>query len=177
MALAHLGDAAGVPTIVAPVVLGSSSNFEQTVELGLGTSSGVGPGMPVEDADGLVGTVVQAGRTTATVRLLTDERSSVDVRFGVTGTSVITLLAGQGPGRALAATLSASSTAGASPHVGETVLTSGLAGAAYPAGVPVGTVASVSSASGGLAEQVTVTPFATASQLQFVAVMLWTPDA
>ncbi|HTX01393.1 MAG TPA: rod shape-determining protein MreC, partial [Acidimicrobiales bacterium] len=177
MALEHLADAAGVPTLVAPVLLGPSSNFEQTLEIGKGTSSGVGPGMPVEDADGLVGSVVLAGKSTATVELLTDARSSVDVRFGVSGVAGISVLQGEGPGRPLAATLSDSSLAGAPLRRGEPVITSGLAAADYPAGIPVGTVASVSSASGGLAEQVAVTPFATPQELQYVAVMLWTPTA
>ncbi len=173
MALNHLRDATGVPSVIAPVLLGPSSNFEQTIELGLGTSSGIGPGMPVEDGDGLVGSVVSAGRTTSTVLLLTDQRTSVDVRFGNAGTASITVLAGQGTGRPLAG----SPVSGIPVRRGEPVLTSGLAGAAYPAGIPVGTVSNVVYTTGGLAERVEVTPYVTPSELQFVAVLLWTPSA
>jgi rod shape-determining protein MreC len=173
LSLDHLRDATGVPSVIAPVLLDSPSNFEQTIELGIGTSSGVGPGMPVEDAGGLVGSVVSAGRTTSTVLLITDRRSSVDVRFGVAGAASGTLLAGQGPGRPLAG----SPVSGIPVHRGEVVLTSGLAGADYPAGIPVGTVQSVVFTTGGLAEHVTVAPAVRPSDLQYVAVMLWTPSA
>ena len=108
---------------------------------------------------------------------LTDASSSVDVRFGLTGTSTIIDLSGEGPGRPLTGTIAGANVGGAAVHAGEPVLTSGLANAAYPGGIPVGRVAAVSSANGGLAEQVSVTPFTVPSQLQYVAVVLWTPDA
>lgn len=171
--LAHLPDSAGVPTLVAPVLLGPSSNFEQTIELGVGTDEGVGPGMPVEEAGGLVGSVLSAGASTSRVLLLTDPRSSVAVRFGVTGTGSVAVLQGQGAGKPLAVT----SASGLVVHRGEQVLTSGLAAASYPAGLPVGRVATVSLTAGGLSESVTVTPAATAASAQYVAVLLWTPSA
>lgn len=174
LALNHLRDAAGVPSVVAPVLLGpGSSNFQQTIELDLGTSSGVGPGMPVESDKGLIGHVIAAGSTTSTVLLLTDQSSVVDVRFGDSGTADITTLSGQGAGRPLAG----SPVSGIPVRNGAVALTSGLAGAAYPAGIPVGAVRSVVYTTGGLAERVTVTPYVSPAELQYVAVILWTPSA
>ncbi len=175
LSLTRLGDASGLQSVVADVLVGPSSNFEQTDELGLGTSSGVGVDMPVESGGGLgggglVGQVVSAGASTSTMLLIDDRRFSVDVRFGLAGSNAVTVLHGEGPGQPLSATVS-----GFSLHRGERVYTSGLAGALFPAGIPVGTVRSVSTS--GLTETVSVSPYADPGGLQYVAVLLWTPTA
>jgi cell shape-determining protein MreC len=57
------------------------------------------------------------------------------------------------------------------------VFTSGLDLAAYPSGIPVGTVSSVHHTGGSLTSQVLVTPLVNLLVLQYVAVLQWFPPA
>lgn len=169
----HLPFVQNIPTELAGVISGSSSNFELTFEINRGTSNGVGVGMPVVSGAGLVGTVISAGSSTSVVRLITDPSSAVGVRFG-TGNSVAVAV-GQGSGDPLRLDFV---TAAMAPRVGETVYTSGLTGSdAYPEGIPVGTISSVSKADGSLTRTVLVQPAATLGDAQYVAVMQWLPPA
>ena len=56
-------------------------------------------------------------------------------------------------------------------------MTSGLDTAAYPSGIPVGTVASVRHSAGSLTSEVLVTPIVNLSTLQYVAVLQWLAPA
>jgi rod shape-determining protein MreC len=169
--LEHLPFLGNSPTVLAEVISASPSNFELTVEIDRGTSSGVAVGMPVVSGPGLFGQVVAAGADTALVRLLTDPRSSVGVRFGSGG---IAVAVGEGAGRALSLE---DVTAGMRPRVGEVVYTSGLEGATFPAGIPVGRVSRVHAPAGALTEQVSVEPLAELADPQYVEVVLWLPPA
>lgn len=157
-------------SVIADVVSQATSNFELTIEIDRGTADGVGTGMPVVAGAGLVGTVVSAGRTTSVVQLLTDPRSRVGVRLN---DGAVAVAAGQGGSSPL--TLEQVVANGKAPRKGSLVTTSGLQGAAFPAGIPVGTVAAVTHAGGALTRQVLVKPVAQLSGLQFVAVMQWLP--
>jgi rod shape-determining protein MreC len=167
LALAHLPYVAGIPLITGEVIGNATSNFQATVELGEGTSSGVGPGMPVVANAGFVGTVVSASSSTATVLLLTDATSSIPVTIGGSG---LYRALGTGWGRPLTLNYVAGTTA---VHRGELVYTSGLGGGAIPAGLPVGYVRSVRVSSEGLSAAVTVTPIVNLDDLQFVDVLEW----
>lgn len=166
----HLPFVANIPTLLATVISGASSNFELTLELDRGTAAGVGTQMPVVAGAGLVGSVVSAGSSTSLVQLITDPRSSFGVRIGTTGW--IAVATGQGAGSPL--TLSGV-TAAMRPRVGQTVYTSGLAGAAYPAGIPVGTVSAVHYVGGSLTKTVLVKPLADLQGTGYVSVMQWFP--
>ena len=62
-------------------------------------------------------------------------------------------------------------------HKGETVYTSSLDAAAYPAGIPVATVTSFHNSPGAIQETITVAPEADLSQpLAYVDVVLWEPS-
>lgn len=165
----HLPYVQNLSEVLAEVVSGPSSNFEDTFEIDRGTSSGVGVGMPVVAAAGLVGTVIAAGSSTAVVQTITDPRSSFGVRFGTAGD--VAVANGQGPGSALSLS---DVTAGTPIRHGELVYSSGLAGAALPAGLPVGTVSSVHGA-GSLTKSVLVAPVASLSDLSYVTVLQWFP--
>ncbi len=56
--------------------------------------------MPVVGAGGLVGQVIEASHSTATVQLITDSRSSVGVSYGPTD-QMYAIVDGQGAGNAL----------------------------------------------------------------------------
>lgn len=159
-------------TVIADVIAQSSSNFQLTMTIDRGTVDGVGTGMPVVAGAGLVGTVLDAGRTTSVVRLIDDPGSKVGVRFA---NGTIAVASGQGLGQPL--DLQQLAASAPLPKRGQLLVTSGLAGAAFPAGIPVGTVSSVKNTRGRLTRQVAMAPVARLSGLQFVAVMQWLPAA
>ncbi|MGO8874652.1 MAG: rod shape-determining protein MreC [Acidimicrobiales bacterium] len=159
-----------LPTLVAEVVAGPSSNFEATFEIDRGTSSGVGVGMPVVDGAGLIGTITAAGSSTSVVEAITDPGTSFGVSFG---TPALYAVAG---GRGTGYPLSLSNVTASTPVTDhELVYSSGIAGASLPAGIPVGTVSSVHYTRGTLTKSVLVTPVADLSGLSTVTVILWFP--
>ncbi|MGA8680832.1 MAG: rod shape-determining protein MreC [Acidimicrobiales bacterium] len=159
-----------IPQLLAEVISGSSSNFQETFEIDRGTSSGVGVGMPVVAGPGLVGIVVSAGSSTSVVQAITDPDSSFGVSFG-TPTSVA-VANGHGAGYPL---YLANVTADMRVHDGEVVYSSGVTGASLPAGIPVGTVESWQQQGGALTKTVQVRPFADLSGLNYVTVLQWFP--
>lgn len=171
LATQHLPFSGGIPQVLGRVISAPSSNFQLTIEIDRGTSSGVGIGMPVVSGAGLIGTVVAAGKSTSTIRLITDPLSSVGVRYG---TNAVAVADGQGRGDALNLRFVTST---AAPHLGEPVVTSGLNPAALPSGIPVGTVSSVRHSGGAITSQVLVDPAVNLDNLQYVAVLQWFPPA
>jgi len=167
----HIPFADGIPEVLAQVISAPSSNFDVTIEIDRGTSDGVGVGMPVASGVGLVGSIISAGHSTAVVQLLTDPRSEVGVRFG---SGNVALAQGQGETDPLQLQ-DVSETA--FTYRGAPVVTSGLDVAAYPSGIPVGTVSSVRHPGGSLTSDVLVAPLVTLSALQYVAVLQWLPPA
>jgi rod shape-determining protein MreC len=163
----NLPFAGGIPEVLAEVISSPSSNFDLTIEIDRGTSNGVGVGMPVVSGVGLVGSVISAGEDT----LLTDPRSLVGVRFG---NGIVAVAQGQGEGDPLQLQYVSEASV---TYPGAPVVTSGLDIAAYPSGIPVGTVASVRHTGGSLTSQVLVTPLVNLSILQYVAVLQWLPPA
>ncbi len=158
-------------SVIADVIQGVSSNYELTIEINRGTADGVGKGMPVVAGAGLIGTVIDAGSTTSVVRLITDPGSRVGVRFATTGT--IAVATGQGLGHPLA--LAQVPASAPIPRLHQLLVTSGLQGAAFPAGIPVGIVSEVQTAHVNLTRPVLADPVAYMTDLQFVAVMQWLP--
>jgi rod shape-determining protein MreC len=58
---------------------------------------------------------------------------------------------------------------------GDLLVTSGLD--LFPAGIPVGTVTAVSSPAGVLQQEISLQPLADLVNLQFVRVLLWSPQS
>ncbi len=170
----HLPYLRNLTTVIGDVISEppAGSNFYPTIEIDRGTADGVGVGMPVVAGAGLVGEVLDAGRTTSVIRLITDARSLVGVRFA---DGTIAIATGQGMGDPL--TLGQVTASGPLPRKGQLLVTSGLQGAAFPAGIPVGTVSEVKSARGSLTFPVSMVPVARLSGLQYVAVVQWLPAA
>ncbi len=167
----HLDFVGNIPTIEAQVIDDSSSNFEVSVEINRGTNSGIAVGMPVVTGGGLIGHVDQASGNGATVLLLTDSTFSVGVRLTTTGQ--VFVADGDGRGKAMTLELLGDTT---QIHPGDRLVTSGLSMEQYPKDIPVATVKTVQSAPGQLQPTVTVTPSADLSQLEYVAVMQWSPQ-
>jgi rod shape-determining protein MreC len=167
----HLPYVQNLPTLLAEVISGSTSNFEDTFEIDRGTSSGVGVGMPVVAGPGLVGTVVSAGLSTSVVQTITDPGVVIGVRLDTPGALPVEA-AGQGAGYDLDLS---GVTATMAPHIGELVYTSGVMGDSLPAGLPVGTVASVHYSAGSLTKTVKVKPIAGLQGFAEVTVLHWFP--
>ena len=65
------------PTVAAQVVGDSPSNFQNTVEINVGSLKGVQTGMPVTDGAGLIGKITQVFLDRSIVRLINDPEYSV----------------------------------------------------------------------------------------------------
>lgn len=167
LALDKLPALAAITEVIAQVTALTSSDFAATVTIDKGRNDGVTLGDPVVAAGGLAGQVVFAYHHAATVRLLTDGQSKVGVTFG---NGEEATLAGVGPGKALEVDYVPATTP---VSVGELLVTSGLQGAAFPAGIPVARVTSVHSVVGAADKQITAKPIADLDSLDFLEVLQW----
>ncbi|HWG01906.1 MAG TPA: rod shape-determining protein MreC, partial [Trebonia sp.] len=135
------------------------------------SGAGIKPDETVLNGDGLVGVVTQVGSGTATVQLASDSGATAGVRMAGTGqigavTGTGETMAGSG---ALKLTLFS---AQAVLHKGEQIVTFGsVGGRPYVAGVPVGTVRTVTSQPGSLTQTALVTPYVDFTGLGVVGVV------
>ena len=166
--LDYLGD---IPSVAAQVIDVGSANFEQSIEINRGSTDGIAVGQPVVSGGGLTGKVSSVSSHLATVTLLDDPSSVVGVR--VLSTGVVGAAAGEGEGNLLQVE---NVEVGAQVKRGDALVTSGLQGEDFPAGIPVGTVASVYAPAGGLQLSLAAKPYANLVDLQFVRVLLWSPQ-
>jgi rod shape-determining protein MreC len=170
-AILHLPFVGSTPSVVAQVVGVSPTNFAATVTLSKGTSDGVLPGMPVVANGGVVGRVVATTNHGATVRLVTDQNSSLTVTFGKQATTVLVDGRGVNNGLAISGIPVTSSLA-----IGQVLRSSSLSGSTMPGGLPVAKVTSISVTPGSSTYAATVAPVADLHHLSFVDVLLWEPS-
>lgn len=119
--------------LTARAVTAPGGSFAHTVLIANGTDSGVQSGNPVVTADGLVGLIVDAGRSYSRVLMISDINARIPVILASSSWPGVTI--GQNGLFLELAFLPEE----ADPQVGELVLTSGHGGV-LPAGVPVGRV-------------------------------------
>jgi rod shape-determining protein MreC len=153
------------------VAMGPAQSFSRTVTIDAGTTSGVHPDMTVLNNDGLVGRVVRADRSTATVLLIVDQESVVGGRLG--SSMEVGFLRGRGPvgddARLDLELVDPSATA--TPK--DSLVTWGSKnGAPYVAGVPIGRVASVSSSPRQQSTQAVIEPYVDFTALDLVGVVV-----
>jgi len=162
----------GYSMVAARVVaMGPMQSFSRTVTIDAGTSSGVRKDMTVLNSDGLVGRVVRATATTATVLLIVDTDSVVGGRLGTN--AEIGFLRGRGSadntGR-LALDLVDNSVV---PSKDDVVVTWGSKdGVPYVAGIPIGRVESVVSSPRQSSRLAVIKPFVDFTALDVVAVVV-----
>lgn len=94
LGLADSGD--GKPVAMSRFVGSSASSARRFGYIGAGRSDGVEPGMPVRSARGVVGRVLETGRSSARVLLLTDSQSVLPVRLA--RADVVAFAEGRGDG-------------------------------------------------------------------------------
>jgi rod shape-determining protein MreC len=146
-------------------------SFSRTVTIDAGTSSGVRKDMTVLNSDGLVGRVVRATRSNATVLLIVDTDSVVGGRLG--SDLEVGFLRGRGSadntGR-LALDLVDDSV---EPSKDDLVVTWGSKdGVPYVAGIPIGRVESVVSTPRQSSRLAVVKPFVDFTALDVVGVVV-----
>lgn len=151
-------------TVAARVIAEDASSWFRTVEIDRGFEDGVIDGLPVIDAAGLVGRVVQSGPHSSRVLLITDASSAVAVL--VQDERIRGVCRGQGGGVALDFALIADDI-----KVGDGIITSGLGGV-FPKGLVVGYVRSVRRERSGLFQTVEVEPAVDFAHLEEVLVVL-----
>lgn len=153
------------------VAMGPAQAFSRTVTIDAGTSSGVRPDQTVLNNDGLVGRVLRADRSTATVLLVVDRESVVGGRLG--SSQEVGFLRGRGAlgdGSRLDLDLVDSSV---TPAKGDVLVTWGSRnGAPYVSGVPIGVVESVFSSPRQLSRKAVIRPFVDFSALDLVGVVV-----
>jgi rod shape-determining protein MreC len=168
-------DARGGYKIVAASVIAAGGSYSDTVTIDAGSKDGIQADETVLNGNGLVGTVTSVGPSASTVLLASDASATVGVRLA--GTNTIGAITGTG------ATMAGSDllrlrlfSASATLKPGDTLVTFGsVGGRPYVAGVPVGTVTSVTSQPGALTQTALVTPFADFSGLGVVGVVIAPP--
>ncbi len=163
-----------IPTVSVAVIDSGFSNFENTVTIDKGTSSGIAVGQPVVASGGLVGSVAAVSAKTATVVVLTDPTFAVGVRLGSLNVGTA-----QGVGRNAPLRVTVDTTSQKPPGVtkGQKIVTSGLDLEKFPPDIPVGQVASVARAPGAAEPTITLTPFVNVNQLAFLQVLIWAPGS
>lgn len=151
--------------------MGGGQTFSRTVSIDAGRVDGVRPDMTVLNAQGLVGRVTAATRTTATVLLVIDPDSVVGGRLG--RSMELGLISGEGdigePGRLRMQLVDRAT----NPRIGDNVVTWGSRGGApYVAGVPIGQVSRVVTSPRELSKTVIIEPFVDFSSLDVVGVVV-----
>jgi rod shape-determining protein MreC len=162
-----------IPTVPVEVIDTGSSNFENTVVVDKGKSSGISIGQPVVAAGGLVGSVAAVSNSTATIVLLTDPTFAVGVRL-----DPVNVGTAQGIGRGEPLRVTVDTTSEPPPKLvkGQAVVTSGLDLEKFPPNIPVGRVASFSPEPGAAEPDITLVPFANVAQLTYLQVLIWAPS-
>lgn len=153
------------------IAIGPRQSFSRTVTIDAGSSAGITPDLTVVNRDGLVGRVLRVTRTTATVLLVADEQSVVGSR--VTSSMEIGFLKGTGEIGDDGTLELDLVDAAAQVVAGDVVTTWGSQGTGpYVAGVPVGTVVSVSSSPRETSRRALVRPFVDFTSLDLVGVVV-----
>ncbi|WDA40603.1 rod shape-determining protein MreC [Erythrobacter sp. BLCC-B19] len=145
--LLGLRDSEVKPVVMARLVGSTTTSGRRHAYLGAGTASGVLPGMPVVSERGVIGRVLEAGRNSSRVLLLTDSESVLPVRRAKD--NVIAFAEGRGDGLLRIRLVNL----GINPlKVGDMMVTSG-AGGYYRPGVAVAVIAKITP-DGGIARLV-----------------------
>ena len=148
----------------ARIISGSNDSWSDTVTIDKGSSAGLAVGMPVSDSNGAIGQIIECGVATSTVRLITDENSSVSAM--IQSSRAQGMLKGSADGTLHLTLISTDQNV----SVGDTVMTSGLGGV-FPKGLPLGTVQSVNKPAGALYYEIVVKPLSSTESFEEVLVI------
>lgn len=156
-------------TVTAQTIGFAPSNYEWTISLDVGAEDGIRRDMPVINADGLVGRVIQVSPGAARVLLAIDPQFSAASRLASSAETGI--ISGEG-GRLMTFEPLDSE---AAIEQGDTVVTSPYENGLYPSGIPIGSVEAPGEPSTRLQRDVGVRPFVDFTSLNHVLVLLHRP--
>lgn len=162
--LLDLRDTNDLQSVAARIISGSTDSWSSTVTLDKGSSSGLSAGMPVTTSSGVIGQIVSCSSTTSTVRLLSDESSSISAM--VQSSRAQGMLTGSASGEVRLEMVSTSQEV----TTGDVIVTSGLGGV-FPKGLPIGEVVSVTNNPGDLYLDIFVELYADTSRSEEVLVI------
>lgn len=155
------------PMVAAEVISRPPNQWLSTLTIDKGSDDHVVPGTAVVAPAGIVGQVMSVTRTTATVLLLTDARSTVGGVVQRTGDLV--LVQGVGALEEQAVVKPLNRNAGLRP--GDVILTSGVS-RIYPKGLPIGRIVRVEPGDYALAQSGVLEPAVDLSRIQAVFLLL-----
>lgn len=168
--LLGMKERAGFEGVAARSVGWSSSNYEWTVTLDVGTADGVQRDMPVVNADGLVGRIVQVTERASRVLLAVDPNFSGAARTARSGQAGT--VEGQGSDPLVFRPLDPE----APIEVGDEIVTSLFEHGIFPSGIPIGTVERLGETSNLLAREVFVRPYVDFTALDVLLVVQKAPS-
>ena len=154
-----------VKAMAAQILAVDTTSSRQLLVLNKGKRDGVFSGLPVLDAKGVMGQVIDVGLMTSTVLLISDSKSAVPVRDDRTGERAI--LVGTNSMNLLSL-INLPKTSMITK--GDILVTSGL-GRRYPEGYPVGLVEDVKNIPGDDFIKVSVSPIALLNRNRLVLVV------
>ena len=163
--LVHLQDTLRLRGVTAGVVGQSVGNFEWSITVNRGSTSGVKTDDPVLTGDGLVGHVIEVAPNVSKVQLILDPQSAVAGRLSSSGETG--LVVGQRDADLRMDLVNPD----ASVAVNEQVVTSGFQGGLYPPEIVIGTVAHVYQPPGGVTKVIAIRPAVDFSALEFALVV------
>lgn len=162
-AVARVVEDPALPFVTARVIANSSGAFVRSAMINAGAEQNIRPGYPVLNGDGLVGRVVDTGRSAARVLLLTDLNSRIPVHVGAKAVRAI-LSGDNGPLPRLSNFAADSEIA-----AGDEVSTSGIGGL-FPRGLRIGVVTGDKTA-------LRVEPHARLDTLEYLSVLFYESSA
>jgi rod shape-determining protein MreC len=158
--------------VVDATVIAAGGDYSDTVTINAGSADGITTNETVINGDGLVGTVVAAYSTTATVQLTTDVGATVGIRMANDGQ--IGALSGSANDFSGTAPLKLTLfNANASLKPGQELVTFGsVGGRPYLPGIPIGRITTVTTQPGALTPTALVKPFADFTGLGVLGVVV-----
>jgi rod shape-determining protein MreC len=158
--------------VTARVIARSPTVWWSSVQINKGSGDGIRVDQPMITGDGLAGKVVAVTGGTATVRLITDERSSVAAQVMPEGADGIVRPKVGNPDDLLLDFVEK----GSRIKTGQTVVTSGFRASRgleslFPRGIPVGRVKKVDKSELDIYQTVHIEPFAQLKRMDFVQVL------
>jgi len=160
-----------IPKQVAQVSSGNFSSFDDnTAQIDKGSESGLKVGMPVVTAAGLIGSIEKVYVNRSVVRLITDPGVNIGIKLKSDDLGV-----GRGTGAGKPWLVDRGIGLGDDVAKGDPVTTSGLERAKFPAGLPIGTVRSITRNQADQIQILEVNLVADLSRLDYVQVLLWEP--
>ena len=162
----------GTAPVTARVIARSPTVWWSSVQINRGSSDGIEVDQPVITGDGLAGKVTAVTGGTATVTLITDERSSVSAQVMPGGADGIVRPKVGDPNDLLLDFVEK----GGRIKTGQTVVTSGFRASSgleslFPRGIPVGRVKKVDRSELEIYQTVHIDPFAELKRMDFVQVL------